>query len=95
MILECEFREPSGRNYDTIGLLVNIQNHSRKLCPVLWFVINGEGLSLKVAENSATKVIKGLGKKKWENLKKLGLVSLERKEDEGQFNSNLYVHKHA
>lgn len=44
------------------GLLVDFQNHSWKLCPVQQFVINGEGLNLEVAQSSATKVIKGLGK---------------------------------
>lgn len=60
--------EPSCRNCDIISLRVNIQNHPRNLCPGLWFVISGEGLSLEGAEGSATKVIKGLGKENYEGI---------------------------
>lgn len=58
----CEFRILFCRNHYKIILTVNVQSHSCKLCPGLQFVINVEEFSLEVAESSATKVIKGLGK---------------------------------
>lgn len=77
----------------TQSLEVNIHNRSWKLWSVIYY--DGEGLSLEVAESSAAKVFKGLRERTMRNLKKLGLVSLERKEDKGQSNSNLCIHNNA